>query len=485
MVGVGGRRGLALAVLAALAVPACSGDDQPATTTTTGPATTAGPAEPTGDPVESTVDVGDEGWVQFGHDLANSRLSTGPSALTATTAPDLQEAWRQDGLSGVTSSPTVVDGTAYFGDWAGSVHAVDVATGDEQWTTELGGSVIGSVPVDGDALFASSGTTVFRLDRATGEVAWEASADDHPFAMASASPVVADGVVLQGLASGEVTFPQDDYTFTGSISGFDAATGDRLWRFDTTPGNADGGAGVGIWSTPAVDLDLGVAYVGTGNTYEAPSAPLADSLLALDLHTGVLLWHHTFTSPDVFSAGSPGGPDADVGAAPMLWTSGGQDLVGVGDKAGVFHTLDRETGEVVWETTLTPGSAFGGVNGSSAFVDGTIVASSNVGDPATNAPLNTATILGLDAGTGEILWQHDVDGMVFAPVSTAPGLAFVATTTGTLRALDAATGDELWTEEAGAPGGGGAVLADGTLLWGYGYTLFGGAGEGGLLAFTL
>jgi polyvinyl alcohol dehydrogenase (cytochrome) len=469
---VGGRRGLALAVIV-LAAAACAGDDAPSTSsTTTGTDVVASVADTAGD------------WVQFGHDLANSRLSPAPSGLTAATAPELHQRWAIDGLVGVTSSPTVVDGTAYFGDWTGAVHAVDVATGDEVWTTPLGGSVIGSVPVAGDALFASSGRSVFRLDRGTGEVAWTAEADDHPFAMASASPVVADGVVLQGLASGEVTFPQDDYTFTGSISAFDAETGDRLWRFDTTPGDRTAGAGVGIWSTPAVDLDRGVAYVGTGNTYEEPSAPLADSLLALDLHTGELVWSRAFTSPDVFSAGVPGGPDADVGAAPMLWTTGDRDLVGVGDKAGVFHTLDREDGEVVWETELTPGSAFGGVNGSSAFVDGTLVVSSNVGDPETNAPLNTAAVFGLDAGTGEIRWRVDVDDMIFAPVSTAPGLAFVATTTGTLRALDAATGDELWTEEAGAPGGGGAVLADGTLLWGYGYTLFGGAGEGGLLAFT-
>jgi polyvinyl alcohol dehydrogenase (cytochrome) len=481
MGGVGGRRRLALGVLALVALPACSGDDAEPATTTTSVATSV-PAGSNGS-AESVVDTGDAGWVQFGHDLANSRLSPDPSPLTADSAGDLRERWRVDGLSGVTSSPTVVEGTAYFGDWAGTVHAVEVASGDEVWSTELGGSVIGSVPVDGDALFASSGTTVYRLDRATGEVEWEASADDHPLAMASASPVVADGVVLQGLASGEVTFPQDDYTFTGSISAFDAATGDRLWRFDTTPGDDTAGAGVGIWSTPAVDLDRGLAYVGTGNTYEEPSAPLADSLLALDLHTGEERWARAFTSPDVFSAGVPGGPDADVGAAPMLWSTGEQDLVGVGDKAGVFHTLDRDTGEVVWETTLTPGSAFGGVNGSSAFVDGTIVASSNIGDPATNAPLNTATVFGLDAGSGDILWQHDVDGMVFAPVSTAPGLAFVASTTGTLLVLDAATGDELWTTEVGRPVGAGPVLVDATLLWGYGYTLFDGPGDGGLLAF--
>jgi len=477
---VGGRRWPALVAAAGLLVGACAGDDTEESSTTTATSTTvAGTAAPGG---ESTVDPGEAGWQQFGHDLANTRLSPEATSLTVETAPDLEEVWRLDGLTGVTSSPTIADDIAYFGDWTGAVRAVEVATGDEVWTSRLGGSVIGSVPIDGDALYASSGTTVYRLDRSTGEVVWEAGADDHPLAMASASPVVAGGVVLQGLASGEVTFPQDDYTFTGSISAFDVETGDRVWRVDTTPGDDTAGAGVGVWSTPAVDLDRGVAYVGTGNTYEEPSAPLADSLLAIDLATGEILWSRAFTSPDVFSAGNPGGPDADIGAAPMLWTTGDQDLVGVGDKAGVFHTLDRGTGEVVWETTLTPGSAFGGVNGSSAFVDGTLVVSSNVGDPATNAPLNTASVFGVDAGTGEIQWQHDVDGMIFAPVSTAPGLAFVATTDGLFLVLDAETGDELWAQDVGRPAGGGAVPVDGTVLWGYGYTLFGGPGDGGVFA---
>jgi len=38
-----------------------------------------------------------------------------------------------------------------------------------------------------------------------------------------------------------------------------------------------------------------------------------------------------------------------------------------------FHALDREMGEIVWETTLTPESVFGGEIGSGALVDGKLV----------------------------------------------------------------------------------------------------------------
>jgi polyvinyl alcohol dehydrogenase (cytochrome) len=431
----------------------------------------------------STVEAGGADWTQYGHDLANSRLNPEESEVTVDTAADLARRWSIDDLIGVTGSPTVVDGVAYVGDWAGAVHAVDPATGDERWSTPLGGAVIGSVPVEGDAVYASSGRTLYRLDRATGQVEWEAETHDHPFAMISASPVVADGLVFQGVASGEVTFPQEDYTFRGSIGAYDVETGEEAWRLYTTPGDRSAGAGVGIWSTPAVDVDRGVLYVGTGNTYEEPTAPLADSIVAVDYRTGEVVWSTQFTAPDVFSAANPTGKDADVGAAPNLWTSDGRDLVGAGDKAGVFHALDRESGEVVWETTLTPGSVFGGDIGSSAFVDGKLIVTSNVGNPETNTPTNATRIFALDAGSGEILWETELEGSIYAPVSAVPGLAFVGTTEGALLAVDAETGEERWRHEVPGPVGAGPTVIDGNVLWGYGYTLFGPPGEGGLINF--
>jgi polyvinyl alcohol dehydrogenase (cytochrome) len=467
---------IATLVVGALLANACSDDGAPGAA---GVSTTVVTTQ-----VDVSVETGASGWTQFGHDLANSRWSPDEVTITPETAAELTQAWAVEGIVGVTSSPTVVDGVAYFGDWTGAVHALDVATGDRVWRVELGGSVIGSVPVDGGALFASTGVTLYRLDRATGEVVWEATVDDHPFAMISASPVVADGVVLQGVASGEVTFPQDDYTFTGSISAFDAETGDRRWRFDTTPGDDTAGAGVGIWSTPAVDLERDVLYVGTGNTYEAPSAPLADSLLALDLETGELVWSTAFTHPDVWSAGNPRDEDADVGTAPNLWSVDDHDLVGAGDKNGVYHALDRDTGEVVWESSLTPGSTFGGINGSSAIVDGALIVTSNIGDPETNASTNVTTVSALDAATGAQRWQIEEEGMVFAPVSAAPGVAFVGTTLGAMLALDVTDGTELWRHEAPNSVGAGPTVTDGHLLWGYGYALFSGPGEGGLVTFT-
>ena len=470
---VRGLRGVVVIVLVTLAACAPDGED------TSSPST-----DPAGDR-GSTVEAEVEEWPQSGRDLANSRSNPDETAITAGSVPRLTEIWSLDEVVGVTATPTVVDGVAYFGDWSGQARAVDPATGDEVWTTELGGAVIPSMPVEGDTVFAASGKTLYALDRATGEVLWETEVHDHPFAMISASPVVTDGVVLQGVASGEVTVAQPDYAFRGAIAAYDTETGDEVWRFDTTPGDETAGAGVGIWSTPAVDAERGVLYVGTGNTYEEPTSPLADSLLALDVATGEEVWSTQFTATDVFSAGNPFGSDADVGVAPNLWTSDGRDLVGAADKAGVFHALDRETGEVVWEAELTPGSYLGGAIGSAAFVDDSLIVTSNVGNAENNAPGSVAEVVALDPATGEERWTIETEGTVFAPVSGVPGVAFVGTTTGTMLALDASTGEELWRHDAPNQVGSGPTIEDGRVLWGYGYALFDGPGEGGLIAFAL
>jgi polyvinyl alcohol dehydrogenase (cytochrome) len=347
--------------------------------------------------------------------------------------------------------------------------------------------MVGSTVVAGDAVYVATGATLMRLDRATGRSVWKTTVNDHAFAQINASPVVVDDLVLQGTASAEVAIAMPQYSFRGTIGAYDATTGKERWRFYTTNNDARGGPGVGIWSTPAVDRERGLLYVGSGNAYAEPTGPLADSILAIDYKTGKLKWSTQFTNPDVFSAGNPKGPDADVGASPNMWTVAGRDFVGAGDKAGVFHALDRSSGKVVWERKLTPGGFFGGEIGSGALVDGRLVVVSNEGDAATaNSPTNVAKVYALDPETGKVLWQaKPLPQKVFGPVSAVPGVAFVGTTAGTYVALDTGSGNELWKYQAPGMVGGGASIVDGRVHWGYGFVLFSGGGDGGILSFRL
>lgn len=457
-----------------LALVGCGGDDTPK------------PSSSTSNGAGSSPESAGSQWPMYGHDFAQTRTNVTETGITRDNVDRLAKVWEIPDVIGVTGTPTVIDGVAYFADWKGQVWAVRADTGERVWTASIGGMIVGAVAIDGDAVYASSGNKLFRLNRTNGDQEWTATTHDHPQAQINASPIVVDGIVLQGTASFENILRKDEYLFRGSIGGFDAESGAQLWNFYATPGDETSGAGAGIWSTPAVDTERRLLFVGTGQGLSEPTPAMADSLIAIDYRTGERKWSTQFTYPDVFSAANPTGKDADIGASPNLWTSEGRALVGAGDKGGTYHAVDRDTGDVVWETQLTPGSAFGGEIGSAAFVDDTIVASSNVGDPATNAPTNVTHIFGLDPASGEKRWTSDeLTGKIFAPVGAVPGVAFCGTDQGRMLALDTGSGRTLWSMDAPAKTACGPSIVDGRVLWGYGFTLFGGPGPGGVLALEI
>jgi outer membrane protein assembly factor BamB len=95
-------------------------------------------------------------------------------------------------------------------------------------------------------------------------------------------------------------------------------------------------------------------------------------------------------------------------------------------------------------------------------------------------------VFALDPDSGAVLWQaEDFPGLIFAPVGAVRGVAFVGTDAGTLAALDTRTGARLWTHTAPARTGCGPSIVRGRLLWGYGFTLFSGPGDGGVISFAL
>ena len=433
----------------------------------------------------STGNSSATGWKSYGHDLSNSRTNSKETEIDSASVGSITESWSKNGLVGVTGTPVVSDGVAYFGDWTGTISAVKANSGEPIWNTKIGGIVVGSPAVSGDSVYASSGSTLYGLDLRTGVVRWKAVTNADIYSQINASPVVVGDLVIQGTAQFEEVVGKAPFTFRGSIGAFSTTTGKEVWNFYTTPNNATSGAGEGVWSTPAVDAKRGLLYFGTGQNLSNPSGPLADSIVALDVKTGKLTWAHQFNHPDIFSTGNYSGKDADVGASPNLWTSNHRDMVGVGSKNGTYYALDRSTGKLEWETRLTPGSTFGGVLGSAAFVDGKIIASSNVGDPVSNATTNVSKVFALNPASGTVVWTKDLAGNIFAPISAVPGVVFVGTDAGTMAALNAKSGQTFWTYTAPGKVGGGPSIVNGRVLWGYGFTLFKGAGPGGIISFQV
>jgi polyvinyl alcohol dehydrogenase (cytochrome) len=447
---------------------------------------------------------------QAGGDREATTTTTVPaSAITPDEVGDLAEVWRIDGQRGVTGKPTVRDGVVYFGNWAGSATAVDLETGEVVWQTLV--AVDDTVMLDAAALVTDEHVylpdadgKLYALDRETGEKAWTATLDTHPDARIWSTPVLAPGgIIVIGVGSSELRRDLDDFTFRGSIVGIDEETGEELWRRPVSEG-ADG-AGVSVWSSASIDVERGLAYIGTGQAYEPPAGPLSDSLLALHYDTGELEWHRQFTAGDVWTYFSPPpkGPDADVGATPTLFTLGDRDVVGVGDKAGTFDVFDRDTGETVWAKELTPGSPLGGVMVSAAYAEpsaggdgpggenGAIFVASNDMNPAELATSNSTnhhtSLFALDAATGDTIWEKRLVGATFGSITHADGVVYRPSVPGVLQALDAENGRELWSSEPGGDMGAGVRVEDGWVVVPHGFWFFGGQSDlpGGVVAYRL
>jgi outer membrane protein assembly factor BamB len=223
-------------------------------------------------------------------------------ALIAFQAGTGKVAWRRT-LAPSESSPLVVGGKVYVGDWSGKVYAFAEHTGRPLWSTQLGGQVKGGVSATGNRLFVGDYSGhVYSLDARTGRILWRASAQPRFGSTGTfyATPAVAyrrvyigatDGKVYSfGATSGELRWSQStggyvyssaavwrDRVYAGSYSHkftcFDAATGNVIWQF-TANGPISGSA-----------------TVIAGRVY---FATLAGRTYALNARTGTQVW----TFPD-------------------------------------------------------------------------------------------------------------------------------------------------------------------------------------------
>jgi polyvinyl alcohol dehydrogenase (cytochrome) len=450
-----------------------------------------------GDESDNPVPGAPQAWPSYGRDHANTRSNVEEQEITASTVAQLRELWRLP-LPGCTATPASVGGILYVGDWDGNLLAVDSVAGGVLWETRVSEYSLDASPLVMDGtIYVGDGTGVFHAVAAdTGALLWSVELDAHPATHLYSSAAGIAGLVFVGVASVELVGIKDDYSFRGSLVALDAATGEEQWRVYMTEDDDTSGAGVSVWSSVAIDEARQTVYIGTGQTYEAPASPRADALVAVDYTTGDVRWVRQFTADDVYTIFqmAPQGPDADVGAAPNLWSAGGKDMIGVGDKAGVYSALDRETGETLWAVELTPGSHLGGVMSSAAYANGVVYVNSNdfklgVDADALDDPKegNTNTTVALDAATGAELWRTEQPFPSVGGILFAGGVVYHGSVDGSIHAIDAANGSELFAATLSDSLASGASLVDGTLFVTYGFQFFTGGGEldGGLVAFGL
>jgi polyvinyl alcohol dehydrogenase (cytochrome) len=390
-------------------------------------------------------------WPVYGHDLANSR-DAGSAGPSKSEVGPLKQAWMfQSSTGDFTGTPVVADGVLVAGNNGGWVYALDAVTGKVLWSKDVGQPVNGSAAIDPKA---PGGPTVFvpvaqvgsprllALSLQNGATRWDTVLTNQPQSASAdvfGSPAYWNGAVYIGTSGPN----NDNSTARGSVVALNEANGRIRWRTFTVPAGADGGA---VWSTPAIDTSTGRLYVGTGNNYHQPTTDTEDSMMVLDASSGQILGHFQATSNDAFAANNPAGPDFDFGASPNLITAtNGEQLVGEGQKSGMYYALDRATMTKVWSSMVGPGGVLGGILGSTAF-DGT-------------------QIYGADTLSGQVFaltrdgspsWQSPESAVVhLGAVTVGNGVLYTVDPAGFLTARDPTTGTILAKLPLGGPSFGG------------------------------
>lgn len=463
-------------------------------------------------------------------------LTTPFNDLIALDAASGREKWRyhhdlqrDDFCCGPANrGPAVADGKVFMATIDSRLVALDMNSGEKIWDTAITDPDAGK----GEDLQPLLGVEQFDSAIQTGKSGYSASM----------APQVYDGKVFVGITGAgyglhvEVReggrqklsvggFAGGGHGLRGFLVAYDANTGRELWRWYSVPEkgwegvwaettangvslNRDIAAekkrfiqyhetwrygGGSIWSTPAIDPELGLIYFGTGN----PSPNMEDttrpgdnlytsSLVALDINTGKLAWYYQQVPHDRWGY--------DVASPPVLFDfrKNGETVraIGQASKLGWFFIHDRRTGELLLrsEPFIQQENLFAQPDETGArIVPGTLGASS-WSPVAYNPHINAVVISGIyqpsvfhsiqlepapgrpwqsytyfkqtdeeDWGVlaavsvidGRVLWQKRIDDpLVGGALTTAGNLVFAGEGNGYFNAFSVSGGDRLWRYKA-------------------------------------
>ena len=253
-------------------------------------------------------------------------------------------------------TPVVVDGVMYVSSGTNNVFAIDAATGDVKWKYQSDAKVgamtnRGVVVAEGKVFSGQRDNSLVALDQRTGALVWKTQLAAAGRGYTSAPAVYHAGLVYMGVAGGE-------NGVRGQFGAYDAATGREVWKFWTIPGPGEKGhdtwegdswryGGAPVWTTPAVDPELGLIYIAVGNagpdndgTRRSGDNLFTASIVALDLKTGAYRWHFQEVHHDIW--------DYDNSAAPALadvtFQGAPRKILVHAGKTGFLYILDRTNG---------------------------------------------------------------------------------------------------------------------------------------------
>ena len=285
----------------------------------------------------------------------------------------------------------------------------------------------------------------------------------------------------------------------------------------------NGPSGAPIWNSPAIDIKRNQLTIGTGENYSSPASGESDAVIAFDLTTGDVNWVYQATVGDAWNvacgqeedANCPveDGPDFDFGAGTLLAQDieGNEYVIG-GQKSGVVHAIDPDTGKAVWKTKVGRGGIHAGVYFGMAADNGRLfVPISDTPDGREYPEAPRPGMYALDLRNGEYIWKSPAENICRedqplcqpgypAAITVMEEIVVAGSNDGHLRIFDAETGSILWDKDTaiefdslgggkakgGSFGGGAAPIAfEGQLIVNSGYGFAGKMPGNALLVFEV
>ncbi len=322
------------------------------------------------------------GWLTNGGNLYNQRYSP-LTQINRDNVKDLKAVWRAS-LNGSGLDPKhsgqaqmlEYEGVLYVITGNDDVFAISVDTGAVLWQYKsnmdadnvlvcCGWAARGVGMGDGRIYVGQLDNKVVALDQKTGKVVWSTQSQtkaDGGYSITMA-PLYYDGMVIIGHSGGELGI-------RGRVKALDARTGKEIWRWYTVPAPGEFGSetwpknsdvwkygGGAVWSTPAVDPELGLIYIPVANPAPDLNGHVREgdnlftsSVVALEVKTGKYRWHYQHTHHDLWDYG---------GANPIVLFDvniKGKPRKGLSHapKSGYVYILDRITGKPLVGIKETP-----------------------------------------------------------------------------------------------------------------------------------
>ncbi len=349
-------------------------------------------------------------WSSYGGDKGFTRYSP-LDQINRDNVKELRVVWRRQALDPQISekfpdlvssnyfrgTPVIVNGVLYAPDGVGLIEAFDATTGKTKWVQQpveptlkeaAGQSTRGVaywrkgaderiVSVRRDYLYALDAKTGKPCTDfgENGRVWLNRHTPDEAGYFGFPGPfVVNDVIVVGGNGGGKTGEGYGDDGFEShakpeDIRAYDIHSGKLIWTFHVLPhkgepgyetwgkGSADFVGNMAAWGSMTADEQLGYVYVPLSAptvSYYGGHRPgknlYSDSLLALNVKTGKLVWYFQMVHHDLW--------DYDSATPPVLGdiTVDGKRIKAViaSNKTGFLYVFDRVTGKPVWPIEERP-----------------------------------------------------------------------------------------------------------------------------------